>query len=293
MSNIKDKINKRKLEIDKWIDYYLPQENDFPKVIHKAMRYSTIGNGKRLRPFLVLETNSLFNNEEREAYAVSAAIEMLHTYSLIHDDLPAMDNDDLRRGKPTAHKVFTEDIAILAGDSLCTYSWQVIADNLNSKRAIEVIKVIGRAVGTYGMIGGQVADMHWHEWDISKPLILRYIHKNKTSALIEASIVCGAIVGQANISEIELLKKAGLYLGMEFQIIDDILDEIGEEEKMGKKLRKDKKAKKITYPSLYGIEKSRFIASKYAEKANKIFSIFGDKSKNLVDLCNYILEREN
>ncbi|MBN1620863.1 polyprenyl synthetase family protein [candidate division WOR-3 bacterium] len=271
----------------------LPSPEEFPQKMHEAVRYSCIGAGKYLRSFLVLEACRVLGGKMEKALPVAGAIEMLHTYSLIHDDLPAMDDDDLRRGKPTSHKKFGEDMAILAGDALCTFAWQVIADFTEPMICSKVIKIIGRAVGTKGMIGGQVADMHWNRMSIPKPKILRYIHRHKTAALISASLGCGSVCAGADPGITQEMERAGVYLGMEFQIVDDILDETGEEEKMGKKVKKDSSANKLTYPNYYGLDTSKFLAQKYAEKACLSFSSINDRCESLVELTEFILKRSN
>jgi len=285
-------LRSNKEKIERWIEVYLPPEDEFPSLIHRAMRYSTLSGGKRLRAYLVLEANRIVNGKEENALPVAASIEMLHAYSLIHDDLPAMDDDDLRRGRASSHKKFGEDIAILAGDALCTFAWQLIVDRLPPDKAVEVIKILGRSVGTGGMIGGQIADMHWQDLELKDSKMIRYIHSRKTAALISASIVCGGITGDADNRELEIFKKGGFYLGMEFQIIDDLLDETGDEGKVGKKLRKDIEEDKLTYPRIYGIDKSKIYAKKYAEKAINEFMKLDNKARYFVELAQYILTRE-
>ncbi|MBN1151356.1 polyprenyl synthetase family protein [candidate division WOR-3 bacterium] len=293
MTSIEIRLKENKEIVESWLDDNLPKETEFPEIIHRAVRYSALSAGKYLRSFLVLEACRITGGDYREALPVAGAIEMLHSYSLIHDDLPAMDNDDLRRGKPTSHRQFGEDMAILAGDALCTFAWQIIADKTKPDICSKVEKILGRAVGTKGMIGGQVADMHWDQMSFGRSKILRYIHRHKTAALISASLSTGAVCGEAEEKIVELFFKAGVCLGMEFQIVDDILDETGDEEKMGKKLKKDSSSNKLTYPNHYGLKTSRLMARKYADMAIKNFSRVGEKTADLAKLTEYILERSN
>ncbi|MGC9367320.1 MAG: polyprenyl synthetase family protein [bacterium] len=291
MESLNSFLKYNKQLVEKWIDKYLPPEKSFPPVIHQAMRYSTLAGGKRLRAILVVEASRIYSGNQQHALAVASAIEMLHAYSLIHDDLPAMDDDDLRRGQLTSHKKFGEDLAILAGDALCTYAWQLISDHLPADKVPLIIKVLGRAVGTDGMIGGQVADMHWHQWSVNEYKILRYIHSRKTAALISASLVSGAIIADAGEKELKKLTQGGIYLGMEFQIVDDLLDELGDENVVGKKLHKDQDENKLTYPGIYGIESAKIMAEKYAQKAITCFSQLSVDSSRIIEIAQYILTR--
>ncbi|MBN2363672.1 polyprenyl synthetase family protein [candidate division WOR-3 bacterium] len=293
MISVENRLKENRGLVEKWLNENLPQKSDFPEIIHEAVRYSVLGAGKYLRSYLVLEACRVSGGKEINALPVAGAIEMLHSYSLIHDDLPAMDDDDLRRGKPTSHKKFGEDIAVLAGDALCTYAWQVIADSTPPEVCSEVVKVLGKAVGTKGMIGGQVADMHWHRMTFKKQKMLRYIHRHKTAALISASLTCGSVCAGADKVLTGKFERAGILLGMEFQIVDDILDETGDEKKMGKKLKKDSSSNKLTYPNFYGLKTSRFLAENYAKRAEKIFSKMGEKTSDLIELTHFILERSN
>ncbi len=293
MISLEDRLSENRRLVENWLKENLPSPEEFPQKMHEAVRYSCVGAGKYLRSFLVLEACRVLGKNRENALPVAGAIEMLHTYSLIHDDLPAMDDDDLRRGKPTSHKKFGEDMAILAGDALCTFAWQVIADFTEPVVCSKVIKKLGRAVGTRGMIGGQVADMHWQKMGTPKPKMLRYIHRHKTAALISASLGCGAVCAGAGDEITEKMERAGVYLGMEFQIVDDILDETGDEEKMGKKVQKDSSANKLTYPNYYGLDTSKFIAQKYAKKAYQAFSSVNDRCMSFLELTEYILKRSN
>ncbi|HXX71775.1 MAG TPA: farnesyl diphosphate synthase, partial [Candidatus Acidoferrum sp.] len=244
------------------LDQILPPENTPPGSIHRAMRYSIRAGGKKVRPVLCIETARMFARDLEGAIRVGSAIECIHTYSLIHDDLPAMDNDDVRRGKPTSHKVFGEAIAILAGDALLTLAFQTLAEApLEPARGVRVIAEIAAAAGTVdGMVGGQVADLEACGKPVD-PQVIEYIHRSKTAALIRGSIVAGAIAGGAASDEVERLRRFGDLIGWAFQVVDDLLDVEESAATLGKTAGKDRAQAKATYPALYGIEKSRAIAA--------------------------------
>src|ERR1700690_2250968 len=258
--------------IETQLDKLLPREHISPASIHRAMRYSVFAGGKRIRPILCLESARLFTAQPEGAIQAGCAIEFIHTYSLIHDDLPALDNDDLRRGKPTCHKVFGEAMAILAGDALLTLAFQTLATApIEPARSVEVIGEISSAAGTVngttgGMVGGQVADVEAG----GKPVdaaTLEYIHRSKTAALICGSIVAGAIAGGASDEDIERLRRFGGQIGWAFQVVDDILDVSESSASLGKTAGKDQAQQKAPYPALYGLEKSRAIAADLETKA--------------------------
>src|SRR5579871_2500160 len=256
--------------VDAVLETLLPPESAIPTSIHRAMRYSVFAGGKRVRPILCIETARIFHPEPQAAVTVGCALEFIHTYSLIHDDLPALDNDDLRRGKPTSHKVFSEAIAILAGDALLTLAFQTLASAaIEKSRAVRVIAEVSSAAGTVnGMVGGQVADLEGEKKQITRAE-LEYIHRSKTAALIRASIVSGAIAGGANDGEIEHLRQFGENIGWAFQVVDDILDQEESSAALGKTAGKDQAQQKATYPALYGLPKSREIAADLERKALK------------------------
>ena len=279
--------------VDSFLERLLPGRDESPSTIHKAMRHSVFAGGKRVRPILVLASGQSLDGDKDVLLQLGAAIEMMHTYSLIHDDLPALDNDDLRRGQPTCHKVFGEAIAILAGDALMTRCYQVLADlpNIQDSAKIRIVSEIAFATGTVdGMIGGQVVDLESE----GKPIdaqILEYIHHSKTGALLTACVRCGAIAAGAKPSELNMLSEFGSKIGLVFQIVDDILDVTSSSETLGKTAGKDEKVKKATYPALYGIEASRKKARELAGDALKCIESFGEQANALRSLAQFIVSR--
>lgn len=287
MVDIKTYLKQQSDFINKVLQSYIPK--GIPKELFDAMEYSLTAGGKRLRPILVLESAKAVdkNINVEDFLDVALSVEFIHTYSLIHDDLPAMDDDDLRRGKPTCHKVFGEAIAILAGDGLLTYAFEMISNNkkINPDILLKVINVLSHNVGVYGMVAGQAADILESFKDIE------FIHTNKTAKFISGCCQIGGLLASASEEEVKNLKNYGLYIGLAFQIWDDILDEMGDEEKVGKKLHKDKEKNKVTYPSVYGLEKSVEIAKSYVEKAKE--EIKNLKNPDiLLSLADYIVSRE-
>jgi geranylgeranyl diphosphate synthase, type II len=270
----------------------LPAEQTLPSSIHKAMRYSVFAGGKRIRPILCMETAKIFSPQASGALEVSCALEFIHTYSLIHDDLPALDDDDLRRGKPTNHKVFGEAIAILAGDALLTLAFQTLAmAPVEAQRRLTLLAMIAEAAGTdRGMIGGQVADLEAEGKPGDKGM-LEYIHRAKTAALIRASIVAGAIAGGAERSDLSRLMNFGENIGWAFQVVDDILDVEESSEALGKTAGKDQAQKKATYPALHGLEESRDIAADLEKKALKELEFYADRARNLRELAQFLVAR--
>ncbi|SNZ09851.1 geranylgeranyl diphosphate synthase, type II [Persephonella hydrogeniphila] len=269
---------------------YIPSGT--PKKLFDAMAYSLMAGGKRIRPVLIVESAKAVGKENvEEIIDIAVAAEFLHTYSLIHDDLPAMDDDDLRRGKPTCHKVYGEAIAILAGDGLQSYAFELVSKNKNisSDKLVKVINILAHGTGIYGMVGGQAADI-LHEKENSFDDI-HFIHTHKTAKFIQSCCQIGAVLSDASKEEEEALKNYGLYIGLAFQIWDDILDEIGDEEKLGKKTKKDREKNKLTYPSVYGLEKSKNIAKNYVEKAINEIKILKNP-EILQEIANYIISRE-
>ncbi len=268
----------------------IPFDDQEPSVIHQAMRYSVFAGGKRIRPVLFLLAYELFAPLNQEAVKACTALELLHTYTLIHDDLPCMDDDDLRRGKPTLHKTFTESIALLAGDALLTLSFQVLAE-LKSKNSATVIKELATSAGSQGVIGGQVKDILSEGKDISLKE-LRYIHTNKTAKLIKASVKCGAILAQASETDLELVENYALNLGLAFQVADDILDVTGSSEKLGKNTGQDEKQNKATYPKIIGLSESKSELEGLITKAKNSLASFGKKASKLNEVADFIKERE-
>jgi len=243
-------------EIDAALDRLLPPPDAPPASIHAAMRYTVFAGGKRIRPILCLETARVFDPQPGAAIPVGCALEFIHTYSLIHDDLPALDNDDLRRGKPTCHKQFGEATAILTGDALLTLAFQTLAEApVEPARRIEIIREVSRAAGTReGMVGGQVADLE-AEGKPLNPAVLEYVHRSKTAALIRAAVLAGALSATAGPEDLERLRRFGENIGWAFQVVDDILDVEESSAALGKTAGKDQTQKKATYPALYGLEK--------------------------------------
>jgi geranylgeranyl diphosphate synthase, type II len=280
--------------IEAALERILPAENVRPPSIHRAMRYSVFAGGKRIRPVLCLESARMFTEHVEAAIQVGCALEFIHTYSLIHDDLPALDNDDLRRGKPTNHKVFGEAIAILAGDALLTLAFETLAKSpLEAERRVRVIAEIASAAGTVnGMVGGQVADVE-AEGKPATAAGLEYIHRSKTAALIRASIVAGAIAGGAENEDVERLRRFGDNIGWAFQVVDDLLDVEESSAALGKTAGKDQAQKKATYPALYGIEKSRAIAADLEAKALAELDCYGDRASRLRQLAGFLVARRS
>ncbi|MEM7756862.1 MAG: geranylgeranyl diphosphate synthase CrtE [Cyanobacteria bacterium P01_A01_bin.40] len=266
-----------------------------PEKIYEAMRYSLLAGGKRLRPILCLATCDLTGGTVEMAMPTACALEMIHTMSLIHDDLPAMDNDDFRRGKPTNHKVFGEDIAILAGDGLLAYAFEYVATQTKDVAPENIIRVVarlGRTVGAAGLVGGQVLDLESEgKADITAET-LSFIHTHKTGALLEASVVTGAMIADADAGDIERLSQYAQNIGLAFQIIDDILDITATDEQLGKTAGKDLRAEKATYPSLWGLEKSQLKAQELVDRAIAQLSVYGAKAEPLRAVANYIVTRD-
>jgi geranylgeranyl diphosphate synthase type II len=280
---------------DSALERLLPPANQRPSSIHKAMRHSVFAGGKRIRPILCMEAGRAVAEKHPAGIEdLGAALEMLHTYSLIHDDLPALDNDDLRRGRPTCHKVFGEAIAILAGDALQTQAYETLSRlKCPDEARVRIIGEISRGTGTInGMIGGQVVDL---EAEHSKPdaETLEYIHRSKTAALITASVVSGGIYAGASVEQVDHLRTYGQHIGLAFQIVDDILDVTQTSEQLGKTAGKDEASEKATYPSLFGLDESRRKAASLLESASKALEIFGSRGEVLNGLAQFLIERNN
>jgi len=292
--NIKERLRNRKELIDRELIKYFEREGLFQQTIIDSMKYSINAGGKRLRPILVLESCEMLGGNILDALPFACAIEMIHTYSLIHDDLPAMDNDDYRRGKLTNHKVYGEGVAVLAGDGLLNYAFEIMADRiiaLNDIKYARAMLEISKASGIDGMIGGQVVDLESEGKSISKET-LEFIHLKKTSAMIEASVKVGGIIGEASKEQYHALEKYSRCIGLAFQIVDDILDVIGDENKLGKRVGSDANNQKSTYPSLYGIEESKRIAQNLIDDSIKALEIFDGRADFLRELSLYLGVRE-
>ena len=285
-------LTQRQTLVEKALDASLPLT--YPEKIYEAMRYSLLAGGKRLRPILCLATCELVGGTIEMAMPTACALEMIHTMSLIHDDLPAMDNDDYRRGKLTNHKVYGEDIAILAGDGLLSYAFEFVATqtpNVPANQVLQVIARLGRAVGAAGLVGGQVVDLDSEGLTDVSEETLTFIHTHKTGALLEACVVCGAILAEANETEIERLSRYARNLGLAFQIVDDILDITATQEELGKTAGKDLTAQKVTYPSLWGIEESKRQAQQLIAEAKAELSHYGDRAIPLLAIADFITNR--
>ncbi|MCU5871400.1 polyprenyl synthetase family protein [Clostridioides difficile] len=281
--------------VEKVLKEYMPKEEGYQKTVIEAMNYSLSAGGKRLRPILTLEACKIVGGNEDEAIPFAIAIEMIHTYSLIHDDLPALDNDDLRRGRPTNHKVYGEAMGILAGDALLNYAFEVmLAGSINKEnpeKYLKAINEIAKGAGIYGMIGGQVVDVESENKQIEKEK-LDYIHMNKTAAMIVGCMRAGATIGGANFEQMEEITKYAKNIGLSFQIVDDILDIVGDEVKLGKKVGSDIENHKSTYPSLLGLDKSKEIAHNLIDEAKKSIEKLSDDVDFLKGLAEYIIDRE-
>ncbi|MCC5660520.1 polyprenyl synthetase family protein [Nostoc sp. XA010] len=269
----------------------------YPEKIYEAMRYSLLAGGKRVRPILCLATCEMIGGTIEMAMPTACAVEMIHTMSLIHDDLPAMDNDDYRRGKLTNHKVYGEDVAILAGDGLLALAFEFVAietpQSVKRELVLQVIARLGRALGAAGLVGGQVVDLESEgKSDISLET-LNFIHQHKTAALLEACVVCGGIIAGASPEDVQRLTRYAQNIGLAFQIIDDILDITSTQEQLGKTAGKDQKAQKVTYPSLWGLEESRLKAQELVKAACAELEPFGERAKSLQAIAHFIISRNN
>lgn len=276
----------RRIEVE--LDRLVPAEGEPPETIHKAMRYSLFAGGKRIRPVLCLEAGQVVAGRDVEGIFLAACpLEMIHTYSLIHDDLPALDNDDLRRGRPTSHKVFGEAMAILAGDALLTYAFDVLGRTGNARLVVELASASG-TVG--GMIAGQVHDMEGEQQAPTAELLER-IHRAKTGALLRCSLRMGAIQAGASEAELAAMTEYGERIGLAFQIVDDILDVTQTSEQLGKTAGKDAAQGKITFPAVYGLERSREMAEEQRRAAHAALEMFGERARRLHELADLVVDR--
>ncbi len=284
--------------VDQALESYLPAESTEPADLHKAMRYSVFAGGKRVRPVLMLAACQAVGGKRIAALPAACAMEMIHTYSLIHDDLPAMDDDDFRRGRPTNHKVFGEALAILAGDALLTEAFRLLADQqavagISPQATLAVLGSIATAAGSTGMVGGQVVDMQ-SEGDESITIeAVTGIHRRKTGALIEASVTTGALLGGGTADQVEALGQYGQHIGLAFQVADDILDVEGTTEELGKDAGSDEARGKATYPALLGLESSKEYAQALVVSALQSLESFGSAAEPLRAIARYIIERKH
>ncbi len=293
--DLKTYLAERQSQVDRALEKYLPAEDVLPSSLHRAMRYSVFAGGKRIRPILLLAACEAVGGEIAPALPAACALEMIHTYSLIHDDLPAMDDDDFRRGRLTCHKVFGEATAILAGDALLTEAFIVLCDPGAAKQIApatlrRVGHLIARAAGSQGMVGGQVVDMETEGKEFDLPT-LQYIHTRKTGALILASLQAGALLGGADEVGFAAVTRYGEAAGLAFQIADDILDIVGEQEVLGKDIGSDEARGKATYPALFGIEASRARARELRDLAVTALEPLGERAEPLRQIATFIVDR--
>jgi len=292
--NLKTYLITRQKLIDRALDRYLPRANTKPVTLHKAMRYSLFAGGKRLRPILCLAAAEACRGNIDDALPLACALECIHTYSLVHDDLPSMDNDDFRRGRPTCHKVFGDGIAVLAGDALLTVAFEIVskAKPTLSYDISTLLREIAVAAGSQKLIAGQVADLEAEGKKVKRDQ-LQFIHENKTAAILRSSVRLGAMSANADARKLSAITRFGQRLGLAFQIIDDILDVTQTSEILGKSAGKDVVARKATYPAVIGLEKSRDEARRLTRQAHNALSVFSSSdAEPLHALANYLLERE-
>ena len=292
--NLKAYLRSRQKQIDRALDRYLPKTKVKPLTLHKAMRYSLFAGGKRLRPILCLAAAEACRGKITNALPLACALECIHTYSLVHDDLPSMDNDDYRRGRPTCHKVFGDGIAVLAGDALLTIAFEIVSMAKPARRydMSTLLREIAVAAGSQRLIAGQVADLEAEGRDVKRDQ-LRFIHENKTAAILKSSVRLGAMSANADAKKLRAVTQFGRGLGLAFQVIDDILDVTQTSEILGKSAGKDIAARKATYPAVIGLEKSRAEARRLTRQAHDALSVFrSGEAEPLHALANYLLERE-
>lgn len=281
--------------VDEYMEKFLPPEDKYPEIIHKAMRYSVFAGGKRLRPIMVMEACRAFGGDVEKAMPFACAIEMIHTYSLIHDDLPALDNDDYRRGRLTSHKMFGENMAILAGDALLHHAFETMAEacvKMNDIKYTKAMLAIAQGAGINGMVAGQVVDVISEGKEIDKDT-LDYIHKNKTAAMIIGALKAGAEIGGASDEEIKNIERVGELVGVAFQIQDDILDVTSTLEELGKPINSDEKNHKVTYATMFGVEDASKIVLDMSNEALEILHSMGDRMEFLEKLTEYLIRRKN
>tara|TARA_B100000686_G_scaffold92337_1_gene98828 strand:- start:1985 stop:2872 length:888 start_codon:yes stop_codon:yes gene_type:complete len=281
-------------QVEDFIDKLLAVENAAEQRLHESMRYASLGGGKRLRPFLLMQSANLFGVNKRSALRTGAALELIHCYSLVHDDLPAMDDDDLRRGKPTVHKQFDEATAILAGDALLTLAFEILSHDethSNARVRCQLVSALAKAAGSHGMVGGQMIDLQAENESLNIGQITR-LQRLKTGELIAYACEAGAILGQASHSAHEALRGYAHDVGLAFQIADDLLDVEGKVETVGKAVNKDENAGKATFVSILGVERARSQAKRLADQAAEHLAIFGEKAELLRQTAYFVVERE-
>ena len=293
--DFKEELKEKVKIVDEYMEKFLPPEDKYPEIIHKAMRYSVFAGGKRLRPIMVMEACRVFGGDVEKAMPFACAIEMIHTYSLIHDDLPALDNDDYRRGRLTSHKMFGENMAILAGDALLHHAFETMAEacvKMNDIKYTKAMLAIAQGAGINGMVAGQVVDVISEGKEIDKDT-LDYIHKNKTAAMIIGALKAGAEIGGASDEEIKNIERVGELVGVAFQIQDDILDVTSTLEELGKPINSDEKNHKVTYATMFGVEDASKIVLDMSNEALEILHSMGDRMEFLERLTEYLIRRKN
>ncbi len=295
--DIQHYLEQKREEIDRFLDSVIPSTQTDPKTLHESMRYSVFAGGKRIRPILAIAAAEAVGNPPSAVLRIAASLELIHTYSLIHDDLPAMDNDDYRRGKPTNHKVYGEAIAILAGDALLTMAFALCSrpdldDGLEPARQVRLIHELALGAGNFGMVGGQVLDIQAENRDIDLAL-LRSIHKHKTGMLIRAAVRMGAIAAAATPAQLDDLTAYADDVGLAFQIADDVLNVTGTREELGKNPNTDAQRGKKTYPAFYGVEGALALANECVDRATKRLASFGPSAEPLREIARYITRRRN
>jgi len=294
--DLKSYLNEKREIIEASLKNYFPEPQGPAADVIKAMNYSLFAGGKRLRPILCMAGAEAVGGDEKDVIPVACALELIHTYSLIHDDLPVMDNDDMRRGKPTSHKVFGEAVAVLAGDGLLTEAFHlmtetVLTDRLDSLTLLNVMGMIATAAGYGGMVGGQVVDIQMEGKEVDADIV-EFIHRRKTGALITASVRAGAFLGGGNEHQVNAITSYGKNIGLAFQISDDILDVEGDSRRMGKNVGGDARKKKITYPAVLGLGRSKEIQEKTIKEAIESLEPFDQKADPLRHIAQYIIERK-
>lgn len=292
---IRQYLEATRARVDEELAEILPPADEFPPSIHQAMRHSVFAGGKRLRPALCLESGRLFGGSDKTLLRAACALELIHTYSLIHDDLPALDNDDLRRGKPTCHRIFGEATAILAGDALLTLAFETLSapGPPPENHKLRVIHELARAIGTQGgMVGGQVVDLETTR-DTAQPETLQYIHSAKTGAFMRMAVRAGALYAGAPEEDLKRVTSYGEKIGLAFQIADDLLDVLGSSESLGKTAGKDGQQQKATYPALHGVEESQRIAERLVLEACELLEPYGDRSRRLQEIAHFLIARKS
>ena len=300
--NIREELNARAKHVEEVLGNFLPKEESLQKTIFEAMNYSLLAGGKRIRPILMEEAYNMFAKanaiEGKAIYAFMSAMEMIHTYSLVHDDLPAMDNDEYRRGKKTTHAVYGETMGILAGDALLNYAFETAAEAFSDENVnpsfLRAYQVLAKKAGAYGMIGGQVVDIETEGMSANEVTIerLEYIHLLKTAALLESSLMIGAILGGANTEEVAIMEQVGRKVGLAFQIQDDVLDVTSSMEVLGKPIGSDEKNNKVTYVTLVGLEKAQEEVARLSNEALTLVDQLPVQSEFLKETISYLIHRE-